>query len=527
VVRIDRSLLVRIASVVTPSLLGATAVVAVLEELVGVPDASPVYLVAVVISAYLTGTVGAVVAAVGAFLLYNFLFTSPQFTFQIHDPGVLLNVFLLLFVGIVVGELAAVQRSREHVALAREREARALFQLSRAIVSSRVIEDVLREVTELLVRETRMHRIWIGLGRDEAVERVVTDSGHGGPPGTYTRTRVLRRTPGDAPAEWITVIQPTGRPRTPHDEDLYRVRIERSGLAAGSIRAARPRGLEPPDRTETRLIAAAADQLAQALDRERLATESQTAEVARRSDALKSALLQSVSHDLRTPLATIRAAAGALRPDAELSADDRQASINAIDREVAYLDRMVANMLDLSRVEAGVLRAANEPLEIEDLLDATLARLHSRLEGRPISVALEAQPASADPVLLDAVFANLLDNVIRHTRDGTAVEIRAETVGGDWIRVSVEDAGAGVPDEYLPRLFERFLRVPVSETGPANRTRAGTGIGLAVVKGLVEAMGGRVAARRSRLGGLAIDIDLRVAPLPAALVAQTGETARE
>jgi two-component system sensor histidine kinase KdpD len=515
--RFDRALVFRIASVATPVLLGASAVVAALEEFVGVPDASPVYLVAVVTTAYLTGPAGAIVAAFGAFLLYNFLFTSPRLTFQIHDPGQLLNVVLLLFVGIVVGELAAVQRSREQVALAREHEARALFQLSRALATSHSIGDALLEVTELLVRETRMVRVWIALGADEASERVAADSGEGGAPGTVARTRVLRRTPGDAPAAWVTVVQPAARTRTVSFDDLYRVRIERAGKAAGSIRAVRPKGFEPPDQTETRLIAAAADQLAQALDRERLATESQAAEVARRSDALKSALLQSVSHDLRTPLATIRAAAGALRPDSTLSAQDRQASVDAIDREVAYLDRLVANMLDLSRVEGGALRAANEPLEVDDLLEAALARMRPRLAGRPVNLALDAPPASADPVLLDAVFANLLENVVRHTPDGTAVRVGVAMVGTDWVRVCIEDAGPGVSDEFLPRLFERFVRAPVPGSGVPAGARAGTGIGLAVVKGMVEAMGGQVSARRSELGGLAIDVDLRAAPVPVGL----------
>ena len=138
-----------------------------------------------------------------------------------------------------------------------------------------------------------------------------------------------------------------------------------------------------PDRTETRLLAAAADQIGQALAQDRLAAESQAAEIARQSDALKSALLQSVSHDLRTPLATIRAAAGTLRPGSGLSAEDQQESADAIDREVEYLNRLVTNLLDLSRIEAGALRAERDVFELDDLVGQTVDRLRPRLADRP------------------------------------------------------------------------------------------------------------------------------------------------
>src|SRR6185369_9664823 len=133
------------------------------------------------------------------------------------------------------------------------------------------------------------------------------------------------------------------------------------------------------------LLAAAADQLGQALAHDRLEAEAQAAEIARQSDALKSALLQSVSHDLRTPLAAIRAAAGTLQPDG-VSDEDRRASAEAIDREVAYLDRMVANLLDLSRIEAGALRAERDVFELDDLTSRTLDRLAGRLAGHPLEV---------------------------------------------------------------------------------------------------------------------------------------------
>jgi len=270
-----------------------------------------------------------------------------------------------------------------------------------------------------------------------------------------------------------------------------------------------------PDLTETRLLAAAADQIGQALRQDRLAAASQAAEIARESDALKSALLQSVSHDLRTPLATIRAAAGTLRPGTGLSSDDRQLSADAIDREVDYLNRLVTNLLDLSRIEAGALRADNDVFDLDDVLRQGLERLRSRSGARTLDVRLEAPPVSVDPVLLDQVFTNVGDNAVKHTPSDALIRIRAHQLDDEMIRLTVEDSGPGVPTDALPRIFDKFYRVPHRDRG----SRSGTGIGLSVVRGLVETMGGRVKARPSDLGGLAIDLDLPAAHLGADAVA--------
>ncbi len=235
------------------------------------------------------------------------------------------------------------------------------------------------------------------------------------------------------------------------------------------------------------------------------------------SDALKSALLQSVSHDLRTPLATIRAAAGTLRPGSGLSADDQRESADAIDREVEYLNRLVTNLLDLSRIEAGALRAERDVFELDDLVGQTVERLGPRLGDRALEVDLDVPPVEVDPVFLDDALTNAIDNAIKYTPPGTAIRIAAQSITGEpLVRLTIEDAGPGVPDAALPRVFDKFYRVP----GVAGGSRAGTGIGLAVVRGMVEAMGGRVAARRSELGGLAIDIDLPVAAVAIVPAAQ-------
>jgi two-component system sensor histidine kinase KdpD len=168
----------------------------------------------------------------------------------------------------------------------------------------------------------------------------------------------------------------------------------------------------------------------------------------------------------------------------------------------------VTNLLDLSRIEAGALRAERDVYEIDDLVGQTVDRLRARLGDRPMEVELAAPPVEVDPVFLDEALTNAIENAIKYTLPGTTIRITAKQVSGEpLVRLTVEDAGQGVPDQALSKIFDKFYRVP----GVSGGSRSGTGIGLAVVRGLVEAMGGRVAARRSQLGGLAVDIDLSVA----------------
>jgi len=507
---IDVRALARVIGVALPSLAAATLAIAIFQEDFHVPNASVIYLAAVVATAFVAGTWGAVVAAVASFLLYDFLFVRPLYTFTVADPGEWLNLVILLFTGVVVGQLVAIQRSRTEVALAREREARTLFRVSRELATRESTPAVLPTIAQTLRQEAAMDRVWVSLGPDEARERVAADTNPEEPRPVPGFAFVLQRTPDDTPARWLRVHLP-GKPRAAatSKRDAYRVRIEAGIRQFGSIWAVRGRLGSEPDRTETRLLSAAADQIGQALAHDRLAAESQAAEIARESDALKSALLQSVSHDLRTPLATIRAAAGTLRPGGDLSPEDQAESAEAIEREVEYLNRLVTNLLDLSRIEAGALKAERDAYMLDDLVGQTVERLRSRLGDRPVAVSLATPPVLVDPVFLDEAMTNIIENTIKYTAPGTRLRIGAASLAGEpFVRLTLEDGGAGVPDAAIGRIFEKFYRVP----GAAGGSRSGTGIGLAVVRGLVEAMGGRVSARQGDLGGLAIDIDLPTAP---------------
>jgi two-component system sensor histidine kinase KdpD len=289
--------------------------------------------------------------------------------------------------------------------------------------------------------------------------------------------------------------------------------LEADGAALGSLRATHIRSAGLPSRSTTRLLALAADQLGLAVRRDDLRRQAIELEIARQADGLKSALLDAVSHDLRTPLASIRATAGSLAdPDVPLDDATTRAAAAAIDLETQRLDRIVRGVLDLSRIEAGELRPDLEALDLRDVIEPVVDRLRPLLGERPVRIDVpdDLPPVRADAVLVDGLLANLLENAARYAPPPAAVVVSARRVDGT-VEVAIEDAGPGVPAASIGRLFDKFHRVQQ----PGDGSRPGLGIGLAVVRGMVEAMGGTVIADTSPLGGLRVVVHLPAATVPA------------
>ncbi|HZM71907.1 MAG TPA: ATP-binding protein [Candidatus Polarisedimenticolia bacterium] len=515
---VDRPSAARSAIVALAGLVIGSALVAVLQgPPLAIRDPSPIYLVVVVVVGAVAGTGPALVTAAAAFLVYDFLFTAPRFSLRVDDSQEWLDLVLFLVVAVVVGRLAAASAERGRVATRRAAVASALFSVSRQLAVAPSTAGAATDVVNRLAIEGALERVTIAVGEARA-PRVLADTA---PTGTAVPSAPivlsLNRTPGDEPATWVRAHEP-GAHRAGirdgamgHDVDLLRVRIEADGDLLGWLLAIRRRASAPPDRDVTRLLALAADQVGLGLRRDQLLTEATEAEVARRSDALRSALLDSVTHDLRTPLASIRAAAGSLAdPDQPLTDEARRAAAAAIDAEAERLDRTVRSVLDLSRIEAGALRPEREVFELGDVAESVLERWRERLGDRPIDVDLPANlpPVEADGRFLDSILSNLFENVARHAPAPAAMSISARRRDDDSVELDVEDGGPGVSDDVRARMFEKFYRVP----GRAARTRPGLGIGLSLVRGFAEAMGGRVEADRSRLGGLAVRIVLPAAP---------------
>ena len=486
----------------------ATLVVGILEgPPIAVRDASPVYFVAVVVAGSLIGTGPAIAMAIGAFLIYDFLFTQPRLTLLVSDPKELLDLVLFLALAVIVGRLSALGAERAAEASRRAAESTTLFAISRILATAPDIETAAPQVAERLLSTGVLRRIWI-VREDSGRSRVLADTAASTPLPSSLLQTALVRAPGDAPAHWVRTHEPGSirPPRTGASGPILRVRMETDGVAIGSLRAFMRDAGSEPDRATTRVLALAADQLALAIRRDDLRREATEVEIARRADTLKTALLDAVSHDLRTPLASIRAAAGSLAdPEIAIDAESARATARAIDLEAERLDRLVREVLDLSRIEGGSLRPELVPLDLADAIDSALDRLRPLLGDRPIrvTVPVELPPIRADEVLLDGVITNLIENVARHAPAPALLHLSAEHAGA-WVRLAVDDAGPGVPAAGRDRLFEKFHRLAPTTNG----SRRGLGLGLAIVRGMTEAMGGTVRAVSSALGGLRIEVEL-------------------
>jgi two-component system sensor histidine kinase KdpD len=240
-----------------------------------------------------------------------------------------------------------------------------------------------------------------------------------------------------------------------------------------------------------RFVSALLDQGAVALERAEFAAAAAGAEALRRSDRLRSALFNSISHDLRTPLSTVLGSATTLIDFGKtLSAKVREDLLLSIREEAERLNRYVGDLLDMTRLEGGALTTRREWVDIRDVLRAAVERVRRRLEGRKVDRDFPAQLSlvMADASLLEQALVNILENAIAYSPDMTTIEVAAYEDRGNVV-ISIEDEGRGIPTSELERVFERFRRME-----EATDRGKGAGLGLAISKGFVESMGGRIAA---------------------------------
>lgn len=482
----------------------ATIAVALLGPL-HLANASLLYLTAVLVIAVIAGRGPAIAASLAAFLTFDFFFTEPRFTFTVRDPSEWIALLTFLLVAIVTGQLAAGQRSRVEEATAREREARLLHDISN-LLASRPFKPALEAVAERLRTELGLEAAAIDMSTDGSNPVRV---GAGDPAAirearqSAASTSVLGAGAGASslqaaePGRWVRIAPPHGARVIPSGRGMIRVPIGGGTTSRGDLILLGGREHRQLGRREARLLATAAAQLALAVDQERLRRETTEAEVLRRTDELKSALLDAVSHDLRAPLASIIASAGSLREaDVDWTDAERREFAQAIEQEAERLNRIVGNLLDLSRIQGGTLVPARDWHDPSLVLTDSVERLRPALTEHRLVLDLAADlpPVMLDPVEIDQVVANLIENAAKYSPGGGTIRLAATMEAAELV-VVVEDSGPGIPLEALPRLFEPFYRAP-----RAQRVQ-GSGLGLAVAHGLVIAHGGRIWAESRPEGG--------------------------
>jgi two-component system sensor histidine kinase KdpD len=473
-----------------------TLVAAAVRSVVDVPDIEMLFLLGVMIAATTCGRAASVLAAALAVLAYDFFFVPPSFTLAVSDARYFLTFAMMFGVSIVIGYLARRLREQQQAAVGRERSTSALYALSRelgaALDEAGVASVCVRAAAEAFDAQAIMLRRGerddlapiaasprdAALDASElAVARWVLE--HGAPAGRGTDTL-----PGDR-----VVCIP--------------LRTFGDVLAVLALRPARERGLTAEQRS---FLDALARQVALALDRVRLADEARHAALRAKTEELRSGLLSAVSHDLRTPLAAITGAGTMLRQDGALDPALRRDLVETICEEAERLERLVSNLLDMTRLDSGAVQPKREWVPLVEVVGAALTRLERRLAGRRITttIAEDVPLLSVDPVLVQQLFLNLLENAAKYTPPGSEIDIRAVREGGTLV-VDVGDRGPGIPPGQEERVFERFHR------GEHAGVR-GVGLGLPIARAIAQAHGGRLVAGNRPGGGAVFRLTL---PLPA------------
>jgi two-component system, OmpR family, sensor histidine kinase KdpD len=447
---------VLLAAVMLPLL---TYVLTIFRPHLDIADELLIYLVVVVAVTVLGGFWPAVLAAVAASLLLNWYFTEPIHTFTIQEPRELLALLLFVTVAVAVSSVVHLAARRAVQAARAREEAASLLELAQTVLGG---ADSPAAVLEHL---TRTHG-----GQAELQERVS---------GRWVRA-ASSGVEGSLPAA-----------------SRIDIRGDLILLVTGQADSGAP--IPGPA-----LLAGYAAQAAAALDRERLRTQAAQAEALAEGNRMRTALLAAVSHDLRTPLASIKASVSSLRQtDVEWSEADQADFLATIEQNADRLDALIGNLLDMSRLHTGSLQPFLRPTAIDEVAPVALLGLDDSLrlemavpEGFPLVL--------ADPGLLERVLANLFSNALRYSpATGQPPELHAQLAGG-MVVLEVVDHGHGVPDEQKERIFEPFTRV-------GDRYPGGVGLGLAVARGFAEAMGGRIEAKDTPGGGLTVGITLPAA----------------
>jgi two-component system sensor histidine kinase KdpD len=468
-------------------------VTALYAGLLGVTNATTValsYLVVILIVAAISRLWIAVTTSVVAMLAMNFFFLPPVGTMAIADPQNWVALFVFLAVSLVASNLSAAARARTTDALAHRDEMARLFDLSRDVLLVTDRQEAIALLARFISRHFLFDYVAICLPKRDGWE--LFESGPLALPLDTSQLSLL---------DEHGTVTVAGR----------RVQLVplRLGKKAIGIFAAAGRPVDSGTLDALGGIAAIAIERAQFLG------EREAAEVARRSEALKSALLASIGHDLRTPLTAIRVAASNLQAS-WLGDEDRREQSQLVLTEVERLTRLFENILEMARIDAGGVAAASRWVDPSEIVEAARDQAGHALGAHPLDLQIKVDSlVRLDPRLTAAALAHLLENAAQYAPEQSTVTVTADVTAAG-LEISVRDLGPGIPDADLPHLFERFYR-----GGNGKRRPAGTGMGLSIARGLLAAEQGRVWAENCAGGGARFTIVVPAETKAAAPVGQT------
>ena len=449
-----------------------------------------VYLLAVVLAAVRLGLRPAIATAFLSVVAFDVLFVPPRFSLRVSDTEYLITFFALFVVGIVVSTLVARLKDQVELVRAHEERTNSLYYLTRDLTAAADIHSIV-DALRRAIRRSLDTRLAVAVHRNGAFERLTEHDG------------VQPDEISDDILHWVARSgRQAGRgtaafPSLP--QVLFPVK------AGGEVTAIMIMdGDQAALEQSGELISAFAGQAGMALERVKLSSQAEEARILREKNILEQALLNSISHDLRSPLVTISGVLDSLRTDFLLhDPEKREELLASAAEEASRLNRFVGSLLDMTRLEAGMVAPRLVPCDVEDIIGSAAGSVEQRMRGHHLmtDVAPDLPPVSADPALLNQALVNLLDNAVKYSPPEADI-IMTALADAEWLILSVMDSGPGVPAGELQQIFEKFYRLAVPE-----RT-GGTGLGLSIAKGIVTALGGEITASNRTGGGLKMEVRL-------------------
>lgn len=431
-----------------------------------------IFFLGVVAAAALGGLRSGLASAVLSFVSLNYFFTEPRHTFRVARGEDVVALATFLVVALIVGSLVAKTLEAGGRAARRERESRLLSYAATKALSGESLEVVLGDMASALLEALRLQAcaIHARVG-DRAVD---------------VRRERRGQTPGRA----------------------EEAPLEAAGSPAGTLVAVLPAGVDRPSPDDRLLLEAAARQISILLERTALDLRVADARIEVEANEVRAALFSSVTHDLRTPLASIKAGVTTLmQADANVDESQRDELLRTVLEETDRLNRLVGNLLDLARVRAGALAPAKEPTALDEVVESVLHRLRGATSGHRVrTVFRDAPEVPADPVQIDQVVSNLVENAARHSPPDGEITIAIAPWRGA-VQVRVSDEGPGIPAQDRDRAFEAFWR--------GDESTRGSGLGLAIARAIVLAHGGRIRIEGAPGGGASVVFELPVTDVPA------------
>ena len=470
-----------------------------------------VYLLGVVVVAIRCGRLPAIMASVLSVAAFDFFFVTPYLTFTVSDAQYLVTFAVMLVVALVISTLTARLRQQVDAARQRERRTAILYAMTRELASARGQDNLLLAATRH-ISEVFESAVAFLLPDASGVLQAWNAAIAGGDSSTAGQQRLALDDKERGVAQWAYDHQQMaglGTATLPSAQALYvPLSAARGIVGILGVRPAEPRRLLAPE--QVLLLETFASQTALALERAILTEETQRAQVQIETERLRSSLLSSVSHDLRTPLAAITGAASSmLEGGATLDVSTHRELLQTIYEEADRLNRLVGNLLEMTRLESGAFEVHKEWQPLEEVIGAALTHLETRLRDHPLTTHLPVNLPllPLDSVLIEQVLMNLLDNAIKYTPPGSPITLAACATPG-VVTIEVADRGPGIPPGDEQRIFEKFYRAQRSGE------RRGVGLGLAICRGIIETHGGRIWAGNRPGGGVVFRFTLPIQGTP-------------